>query len=105
VVFQPHQASRTRLLFDEFSRTFAEADIVVVADIYLCRDSEEDRRAVDSARLVDGIRRTGKDSRYVPTLDEVCSYLAENVREGDMVVTMGAGDVWKVADGLVQRVG
>jgi UDP-N-acetylmuramate--alanine ligase len=105
VVFQPHQASRTRHLFDEFSRAFEDADFVLVPDIFICRDSEEDRLAMDSARLVDGMRQSGTDSRYVASLDDVCTYLVEHVREGDMVVTMGAGDVWKVADGLVQRVG
>jgi UDP-N-acetylmuramate--alanine ligase len=104
VVFQPHQASRTRKLLDEFSRAFEEADVVLVADIYSVRDTEEDRQAVGSPRLVDRICSTGKASHYMPSFQAACDHLERNIAEGDVVVTMGAGDVWKVADGLVQRV-
>lgn len=104
VVFQPHQASRTRLLIDEFSQAFEDADFVLVPDIYSVRDTEEDRLAIRSSGLVERLCSSGKASRYLPSFEEVCSHLAENVSAGDVVVTMGAGDVWKVADALVGRV-
>ena len=103
VVFQPHQASRTRRLLKEFAGSFSDADIVLVPDIYSVRDTDDDRLSVNSAGLVRDICQNGKDSRYLPTFDDVTEHLVANLAEGDLVVTMGAGDVWKVADGLVQR--
>ena len=104
VVFQPHQASRTRILMEDFIHAFEDADVVLIPDIYSVRDTEEDRRAIASPSLVERICSTGKESRYLPSFDEVCDHLEQNAEDGDVVVTMGAGDVWKVADGLVERV-
>ncbi|MHC4609385.1 MAG: UDP-N-acetylmuramate--L-alanine ligase [Planctomycetota bacterium] len=103
VVFQPHQHSRTRLLMDDFAGCFAEADMVIVPDIYAVRDSEDERRMTGSSDLVSRIAAGGGAARYVPTLEEVTAQLIEEVSAGDLVVTMGAGDVWKVADELVER--
>ncbi len=103
VVFQPHQYSRTRLLMDEFARCFTDADVVLVPDIYAARDSEEERRMTRSADLVSRLGAAGLQARYLPTLEEVTSHLVREVSSGDVVVTMGAGDVWKVADALVGR--
>ncbi|MFH0982974.1 MAG: UDP-N-acetylmuramate--L-alanine ligase [Planctomycetota bacterium] len=104
VVFQPHQASRTRRLMHEFARAFTVADIVIVADIYSVRDSEEDRAAARSSDLVSLIHQNGGDARYIGPLAEVTRHVEENVTPGDLVVTMGAGDVGKIADELAQRV-
>jgi len=102
VVFQPHQHSRTRLLMDDFAGCFAEADVVVIPDIYAVRDSEEERHRTGSRDLVARIHAGGRDARYIPRLDDVARELAGEVSDGDVVVTMGAGDVWKVADALVE---
>ena len=104
VVFQPHQHSRTRLLMDDFARCFSGADEVIVPDIYAVRDSEEERRGIGSRDLVARIAAHGASVQYVPTLEEVITRLIEAVTDGDLVVTMGAGDVWKVADELAERV-
>ncbi|HUU81935.1 MAG TPA: UDP-N-acetylmuramate--L-alanine ligase [Phycisphaerae bacterium] len=104
VVFQPHQHSRTRLLMDEFAGCFTEADIVLVSDIYSVRDSDEERRKTKADDLVSRIHAGGGQARYLPTLEQVASHLIEQVTSGDLVITMGAGDVWKVADELAQRV-
>lgn len=103
VVFQPHQASRTRYLLDDFSTAFRDADVVVLPDIYCVRDSEADRSAVASSGLAERIAKTGTRSLYIPSMHDVTDHLASHAREGDLVVVMGAGDVWKVADELVQR--
>ena len=103
VVFQPHQVSRTRFFLEDFAGSFELADIVVLPDIYFVRDSEEDRQLVSSNDLVRRINRSGGDAVYVPTLEEIAIHLAGIVRDGDMLVTMGAGDVWKVADEMVSR--
>ena len=105
VVFQPHQHSRTRLLMDDFARSFAAADLVLVPDIYSARDSEDERRLTGSGDLVARMQAAGCAARYLPTLAEVSAHLIEELADGDLLVTMGAGDVWKVADEVVDRVG
>jgi len=102
VVFQPHQASRTRRLMHEFARSFVEADVVIVADIYCVRDSAEDRARIRSSDLVSLIHQNGGDARYIGALADVTRHVEENVTDGDLVVTMGAGDVWRIADELVR---
>lgn len=103
VVFQPHQHSRTRLFLKDFARSFGLADVVIVPDIYFVRDSEQERSLVGSIDLVERISANGGEAEYIASLDGVVEYVRERVRPGDVVVTMGAGDVWKVADELVQR--
>jgi UDP-N-acetylmuramate--alanine ligase len=104
VVFQPHQASRTHQLMEGFGRAFSDADFVLVPDIYSVRDSQEDLQRTDSSRLVERLIHAGVESRYLPTFEDVWTHLDGHVTDGDCVVTMGAGDVWKVADNLVGRV-
>ncbi|NOX58849.1 MAG: UDP-N-acetylmuramate--L-alanine ligase [Planctomycetes bacterium] len=104
VVFQPHQASRTHQLMEGFGRAFSDADVVLVPDIFSVRDSDEDRSRTDSAQLVERLNHAGVDSRYMPSFEDVWAHLDNHVSDGDCVVTMGAGDVWKVADSLVNRV-
>jgi UDP-N-acetylmuramate--alanine ligase len=104
-VFQPHQHSRTRFLLEDFARSFALADRVVVPDIYFVRDTERDRQAVNAADLVEAICRGGGNATYVPAFGEIVRQVAEEAEPGDVVMTMGAGTIWKVADELVQRLG
>lgn len=103
VVFQPHQHSRTRFLLDDFARSFGEADHLLAPDIFFVRDSETEQNRISSRHLVERVRQTGGDALYLPTHDEIVDHVAAHVRAGDLVVTMGAGDVWKVADELVRR--
>lgn len=101
-VFQPHQASRTRLLFAEFSAAFSDADVVLLPEIYYVRDSEEDRRAVSSEGLAAAIRRNGVTAQHIPTFDGCVEALRAGLGEGDLVVTMGAGPICDVAKALVK---
>lgn len=103
VVFQPHQHSRTRFLLEAFAESLAQADLVLVPDIYFVRDSEADRTAVGAPDLVARLRARGCRAQYCPHLELIADRLADVVTEGDVVLTMGAGDVWKVADELVAR--
>ena len=100
-VFQPHQASRTRLLFDDFANSFGDADEAILSDIYFVRDSEEDRLAVSSAQLVEHIRRKGRPAQYLPKFEQIREYLLATAQAGDLIVTMGAGPVWEVGRDLV----
>jgi len=103
VVFQPHQHSRTRLLLSDFAMSLGLADVVIVPDIYFVRDSERERNLVGSVDLVEQIAANGGEAEYIPRLSDAAQYVLERIAPGDVVVTMGAGDVWKVADELVQR--
>ena len=100
-VFQPHQHSRTRLLFDEFTHAFNQADTTIIPDIYQCRDSEEDRRAVTSGKLVEQIRANGQNALYMPDFSSVLKHLMANVTPGDLVLTIGAGNVYEIGRDLV----
>ena len=102
-VFQPHQHSRTRFLMDQFARCFTEADEVIVPDIYFVRDSEAERQAVTAQHLVDRLRERGTVAKHVPGFDAIADALAADARPGDLIVTMGAGDVWRVGRSLIDR--
>lgn len=104
VIFQPHQSSRTRLLMDEFATSFQLADEIIVPDVYGAREGEMADNQAGSAELVSRICRHGKRATYISSLDAVTEHLSRHVADGDMVLTMGAGDVWKVADDLVERI-
>jgi len=103
VVFQPHQHSRTRHLLEEFACSFTLADEIIVPDVYGARESDGSAEECGSAELVSRIHQKGGRARYLPTLHEAAEHVARYATEGDLVMTMGAGDVWKVADELVER--
>jgi UDP-N-acetylmuramate--alanine ligase len=102
-VYQAHQYSRTQALMDEFSSSFGQADTVILPEIYFARDSQVNRDKVNAGILAERIGAHGVDARYVSTFEAACGVLEKEVRAGDLVVTMGAGDVWKVADECIQR--
>jgi UDP-N-acetylmuramate--alanine ligase len=97
-IFQPHQYSRTRFLLDDFAESFKLADIIIVPDIYFVRDTQAARKEVNSQVLVEKINANGSKAMFIDSFSKICDYLKANVRPGELVVTMGAGDVWKVAD-------
>jgi len=103
LVFQPHQHSRTRFLLNDFARSFGLADHLLVPDIFFVRDSETERDAICSRDLVDRVRANGGDAIYLPSHSEIVEHIVAHAASGDVVLTMGAGDVWKVADELVRR--
>jgi UDP-N-acetylmuramate--alanine ligase len=104
-VFQPHQYSRTRFLLDDFAKSFTLADVTIVPEIYFVRDSEQNRQLVNSKMLVEKVRNNGSDAVFADSFGEICRYLQANVAAGDLVVTMGAGDIWKVADEYIRWLG
>lgn len=100
-VFQPQRYTRTALLLDEFSRAFGEADDVIIADIY-SPAGETPIPGVSAERLVALIReRSNPRTAYIPDHAGIVAELLRRVRAGDVVLTMGAGDIWKVAEALV----
>lgn len=100
-VFQPHTYTRTDKLFYEFSESFIDADEVIVTDIYAAR--EKAIEGVNSESLAKAISNKGKPCRYISSLDKAVDYLSKNAQPGDIVLTMGAGDIFKVADKFLKK--
>ncbi|MEK8131343.1 UDP-N-acetylmuramate--L-alanine ligase [Paenibacillus filicis] len=101
-VFQPQRYTRTYFLFEQFSRAFPEAAEVIITDIY-SPAGEKQIEGISSAKLVELIRENSNSNvKYIPTKEEVQTYLLDAVRPGDLVITMGAGDIWKTAVGLAK---
>ena len=100
-VFQPHRYTRTQLCFEDFLGAFHDADSVIVADIYAA--GEKELMGVHAKRLAEGIRRQGhKEVHYIQGFPEIVSHLSEVCHEGDMVLTLGAGDVYRVGEMLLE---
>jgi len=92
-------------LLDDFAKSFKLADLTIVPEIYFVRDSVEAKEEINSQKLVERIRREGSEAVFIDGFDNICDYLKKNVVDGDLVVTMGAGDIWKVADEYIQWFG
>lgn len=101
-VFQPHLYSRTRDFSHDFGQSFFDADILVVTDIYPAR--EQPIPGVTGELVASAARLLGhRQVVYIQEKGEVAEYLAKIVREGDMIITMGAGDIWKVGEEFIER--
>lgn len=96
-VFQPHQHSRTRFLMEQFAQSFSSADIVIVPHIYFVRDSEIEKQKVSAADLVDRLRQRNVMAMHLYPFEAIVEQLEFICRPGDLLVIMGAGPVWKVA--------
>jgi UDP-N-acetylmuramate--alanine ligase len=96
VLFQPHRYTRTRDMLDEFFNAFTDADKVVLMDIYPA--GEKPLPGIDSELLFKGIKNTNKDIRHIKDKDEILAYLGEELRDADTLLTLGAGDVWKIGE-------
>ena len=100
-VFQPHTYTRTKALLPEFAQALTLADHVVLADIYAAR--ETDTLGISSEDLADRIRELGTPCEYFPTFDEIENFLLENCTQGDLLITMGAGDVVNIGEQLLGK--
>ncbi|WP_411679635.1 UDP-N-acetylmuramate--L-alanine ligase [Clostridium thailandense] len=95
-VFQPHTYSRTINLFKEFSEAFNDVDELILADIYAAR--EKDTGIVSSAMLSNKISSLGVNCSNINSFDEIVSHLEKNLQSGDILLTVGAGDVFKIGE-------
>ncbi|NLK86690.1 MAG: UDP-N-acetylmuramate--L-alanine ligase [Clostridiaceae bacterium] len=95
-VFQPHTYSRTKSLMNDFTTSFDKADILILTDIYAAR--EADNGEVNSSMLADRITRAGKTVMYIKDFSNIVEYLDKNAQPGDIIITMGAGDIYKVGE-------
>jgi len=104
-VFQPHRYSRTQALWRELGASLVEADVVVVTDVYGA--AQDPIPGVTGKLVVDGVNLAapGKRVVYLPHRADVVRFLDREVREGDLVITMGCGDVWMLGDAALEAIG
>lgn len=100
-VFQPHLYSRTKLLLDDFGRSFGDADEIVLTDIYAAREKKDE--SISSKILAGKITKNGSKTTYLESFDEIIGFLNENIKNGDIIITMGAGDVYKIGEMLLKN--
>lgn len=100
-VFQPHTYSRTKLLLDQFSESFYEADKVIIADIYASR--EKDTGIIHSTSLVNSLKEKNVEAIYLKSFEEIKNYLFDNMEDGDVLVTMGAGNIYKLGELMLKE--
>lgn len=101
-VFQPHRYSRIQALFDDFTRAFYQSDLLIVLPIYAA--GEKEIKGVDGQALFEEIQRHGhKDVVYVESLETAVSHLKTILASNDILLTLGAGDVWKVGEMLLKE--
>ena len=98
-VFQPHTYTRTKAFLDQFAQALSAADEVVLADIYAAR--ETDTLGISSADIAERIEKLGTKAHYFKSFDEIETFLLENCMHGDLLITMGAGDIVKVGENLL----
>jgi UDP-N-acetylmuramate--alanine ligase len=101
-VFQPHLYSRTRDFYDEFGRSFFNADILVLTDIYPAR--EEPIQGVTGELIVNAAKEFGhKRVEYIPDKTKVPAFLMDIKQPGDIIITMGAGDIWRFGEEFIRQ--
>lgn len=88
-------------MLDQFSHSFSKADVIIVTDIYAAR--EKDTGDIHSIDLVKAINRQGQRAVYMPNFNEVAVYLANNIEKGDIVFTIGAGNIYKIGEMLLNK--
>lgn len=100
-IFQPHTYTRTKAFLPEFAKALSLADKVVLADIYAAR--ETDTLGISSQTLQEEITKLGKECYYFPSFSEIEDFLLKNCINGDLLITMGAGDVVKIGENLLSK--
>ncbi len=98
-VFQPHTYTRTKAFLKDFARSLSLADKVVLTDIYAAR--EKNTIGISSADLLHELEKTGTECYYMQSFDEIENFLLKNCIDGDLLITMGAGDVVKIGENLL----
>lgn len=102
-IFQPHTYTRTKYLLKDFSHSFAYADKVIVPDIYAAR--EKNTGSVHSTDLVEALVGNGIDAQYISSFENIEDFLMQNAKTGDIIITMGAGNVYTIGDSILNSKG
>jgi UDP-N-acetylmuramate--alanine ligase len=100
-VFQPHTYSRTRALLKEFAEALSHAENIILTDIYAAR--EKDTGDISSRTLQEEIKKLGKDAYYFSDFGEIEQFLSKKCINGDLLITMGAGNVVEIGEALVSK--
>ena len=100
-IFQPHTYTRTKILMNDFSNSFSDADKVIITDIFAAR--EKDNGEVHAKDLADNLIENGVDAQYIEKFEDIEDYLLDNIKDNDLVVTMGAGDIYLVGENILKR--
>ena len=100
-VFQPHTYTRTKAFLKDFAKALSLADVIVLADIYAAR--ETDTLGISSKNIEDDLKALGKEAYYFPSFDEIENFLQKKCMNGDLLITMGAGDVVKIGENLLMH--
>ncbi len=102
-IFQPHTYTRTLALFDEFAESFEKTDQLIMAEIYAAR--EKNINKISATQLVEKIKdnHPGKDVKFMEDFKDIANYVRENASKGDLVLTMGAGDIYKVGELILEK--
>lgn len=100
-IFQPHTYTRTKSLFNEFAQALSKAQHLIMADIFAAR--ETDTLGISSEQLANAVRELGCDAIYLPSFEAIESFVLENCKEGDLLITMGAGDVVNIGEHLLKK--
>ncbi|WP_196598300.1 UDP-N-acetylmuramate--L-alanine ligase [Pectinatus frisingensis] len=100
-IFQPHRYSRTKLLAAEFGHCFSPADILIFTDIYSAGESPIP--GISGKTIVTEVEKTGKKAVYIPDMDKIASYVQNIMQSGDLIITMGAGNIFKCGETLARN--
>ena len=100
VVFQPHLYSRTKLLLNDMAVSFKSIDKVLIAPIYAAREKKD--QSISSSILVDEINKNTSNAQAYENFSDIEAYLRENTGKDDIIITMGAGDVFKIAESILK---
>lgn len=102
VVFQPHRYTRTKLLAEKFGKVFFDADRVIINDVYSA--NEPSILGISGKTIFNEIKKTNhKHIKYIPSKNDTLNYLYEIIQFGDIIITMGAGDVWTISQELAKQ--
>ncbi len=101
IVFQPHTYTRTKAFLQDFADVLSEADMVVLSDIYAAR--EQNTVGISSVDLLEKIKEHGTECYYFPSFSEIEEFVQKKCMNRDLLITMGAGDIYKVGDHLLRK--
>ncbi len=101
-VFQPHRYTRTKLLADEFGAAFKDADVLILTDVYAA--GENPLPGIDGRTVVTAVQKNGQEPIYIENMKDIAPYLKERLEPGDLVITMGAGNIFQCGETLAKEI-
>ncbi len=101
VIFQPHRYSRTKLLGKQLGEAFTRADLVIFTEIYAA--GEKSIPGINGKLVYNAARDAGCNAVYVPLFNKIDDFVIEHMQENDLIITMGAGDIWKAGIGVLDK--